>query len=122
MLLPRLCWQLSQGTGQARPELLCTAGLAGRSWCLPSLCHPGSQASLQELEAAQQAQEGHQRIPVFIHFPQITHTNVQFYTRPQLPCTQLCPEQNAKISSAKMLSWNTATQTKTRLTVEELRH
>lgn len=111
MLLPSLCWQI----WQARPELLLhcsSAGLAVRSWCLPSLCHPGSKASPQELEAAQQAQAGaSDDACVYIHFPQITHANRQFYTRPQLPCRQLCPEQNAGISSAKMqFSWKTATQ------------
>lgn len=50
-------------------------------------------------------------IPVFIHFPQITYSNMQFDTRPQLPCRQLCPEQNAEISPAKVqCSWKTATQ------------
>lgn len=36
---------------------------------------------------------------------------MQFDTRPQLPCRQLCPEQNAEISPAKVqCSWKTATQ------------
>lgn len=118
--MPRCCYPGLAGSsakGQARPEVLLpsssvsTAGLALRSCCLPALCHPGSQASLQELGQHSKHRQGHQRIPVFIHFPQITHTNVQFYTRPQLPCRQLCPEQNAEIASAKMqISWKTATQ------------
>lgn len=75
MLLPRLCWQFSQWTRQARPEQLLpsssvsTAGLAVRSWCFPSLCHPGSKASPQELEAAQQAQAGGPDDPCVYTFP-----------------------------------------------------
>lgn len=118
MLLPRLCWQFSQWTRQARPEQLLpsssvsTAGLAVRSWCFPSLCHPGSKASPQELEAAQQAQAGGPDDPCVYTFPpnnphQCAVLPGCSFHADSFVLSRMC----AGISLAKtQFSWKTATQ------------